>query len=143
MHAVKSLANAAAAAVVASSAAAADFEVHMQNKGPDGVMTFEPLLTKIKPGDTVNFTPTDKGHNAETVKGMIPDGGQDFKGKINEAVKQTFTTPGVYVVKCTPHFPMGMVAVVVVGDSPDLEAIKSGKLPKKARERVDKALSQL
>lgn len=92
----------------------------------------------------MNFTPTDEGHNAETVKGMIPNGGQVFKGKINKAVKQTFTTPGVYIIKCTPHFPMGMVAVVVVGDAPaNLDAVKSEKLPKKARERVDKALSQL
>lgn len=144
MHVLKSLALTAAAALITSSAAAADFEVRMQNKGPDGVMTFEPLPTKIKPGDIANFTPTDKGHNAETVKWMIPEGGQEFKGKINDAVKQTFTTPGVYVIKCTPHFPMGMVAVVVVGDVPaNLDAVKSGKLPKKARERVDKALSQL
>ena len=144
MNILKAVALAASAAMIAGSAAAADFEVHMLNKGPDGAMVFEPLLTKVKPGDTVTFVATDKGHNAETVKGMIPDGAEAFKGKTNEAVKQTFSTPGAYVIKCLPHFPMGMVAVVVVGDAPaNLEAIKSGKLPNKARERVDKALSQL
>lgn len=130
--------------LLAGTAAAADFEVHMKNKGDDGVMVFEPALTKIQPGDTVTFIPTDKGHNAETVKGMLPDGAEMFKGKINETVKQTFTVPGAYVIKCTPHWAMGMAAVVVVGDAPaNADAIKSAKAPKKAHERIEKALSQL
>ncbi|UWM78767.1 pseudoazurin (plasmid) [Rhizobium sp. WSM4643] len=144
MKSIATLALAASAAVIAGSAAAADFEVHMLNKGANGVMVFDPLLTKVKPGDTVTFVPIDKGHNAETVKDMIPDGAAAFRGKTNETVKQTFSMPGAYVIKCLPHFPMGMVAVVVVGDAPaDLDKIKSAKLPNKARERVDKALSEL
>jgi pseudoazurin len=63
------------------------------------------------PGDTVTSVPADKGHNAETV---VPDGAETFKGKINEEIKQTFSVPGVYVIKCTPHWSMGMAAVVVV-----------------------------
>ena len=134
----------AVSVMIGGSAVAADFEVDMLNKGADGVMVFEPILTKIAVGDTITFVPKDKGHNAETVKNMIPEGAEAFKGKINETLKQTFTTPGVYLVKCTPHYSMGMVAVVVVGDNPaNVQAIKDGKLPKKARERADKALSQL
>ena len=40
---------------------------------------------------------------------------------------------------------MGMVAVVVVGDGApaNLDAVKTGKLPKKARERADAAIAQL
>jgi len=35
---------------------------------------------------------------------------------------------------------MGMVGFVVVGDAPaNLDAVKTGKLPKKARERMDAA----
>lgn len=144
MNLLKAFVFAAPIAVLASSVAAADFEVHMLNKGADGVMVFEPLLTKIQPGDTVTFVPTDKGHNAETVKDMIPTGAEAFKGKTNETVKETFSTPGVYVIKCMPHFPMGMVAVIAVGDTfSNLDSVKTGKLPNKARERVDKALSQL
>lgn len=144
MKSIVTLALAASAAVIAGSAAAADFEVHMLNKGADGVMVFDPLLTKVKPGDTVTFVPIDKGHNAETVKDTIPDGAAAFRGKTNETVKQTFSMPGAYVIKCLPHFPMGMVVVVVVGDAlANLDKIKSAKLPNKARERVDKALSEL
>ena len=36
-------------AALTTTASAADFEVHMLNKGPDGVMVFEPVLSKISP----------------------------------------------------------------------------------------------
>ncbi|KQY16695.1 pseudoazurin [Rhizobium sp. Root73] len=121
---------------------AADFEVHMLNKGDSGAMVFEPAFIKVSPGDTVTFIPTDKGHNAETVKDMIPQGAAPFKSKINETFKATFDQAGDYVIKCTPHFGMGMVALIVVGDNPtNLEAVKSGKMPKKARERLDLAIA--
>ncbi len=133
-----------AALSLATTAAAADFEVHMLNKGKAGAMVFEPSLVKVAPGDTVTFIPTDKSHNAETVKDLIPEGAKPFKGKINETVKVTFDVPGAYVVKCTPHLGMGMVALVVVGDAPaNLEAVKTGKLPKKARERLDADIAAL
>ena len=125
-------------------ATAADFEVHMLNKGKDGAMVFEPAAVKIAKGDTVTFIPTDKGHNAETVKDMLPAGATPCKGKMNETVKITFDVPGAYAVKCAPHVGMGMIGVVVVGDAPaNLDAIKGGKLPKKARERLDAALASV
>ncbi len=125
-------------------AAAADFEVHMLNKGAEGAMVFEPAFVKVAPGDTVTFIPTDKGHNVETIKDMIPEGAAAFKSKMNETYKVTFDKPGAYGVKCTPHVGMGMVGVVVVGDAPaNLDAVKTGKLPKKARERMDAALTAL
>lgn len=121
---------------------AADFEVHMLNKGAAGVMVFEPAGLKIAAGDSVTFIPTDKGHNAEAIKGMIPDGAVEFKGKMNETIKVTFDVPGAYGVKCAPHVGMGMVAAIVVGDpAANLEAFKAAKLPKKARERMDAALA--
>ena len=46
----------------------------MLDKGTEGVMVFEPALVKIEPGDTVKFVATNKGHNAETIKGMLPEG---------------------------------------------------------------------
>ena len=124
---------------------AANFEVHMMNKGAAGAMVFEPALTKIAPGDTVTFIPTDKGHNAETIPGMLPEGGETFKGKIGQEVVATFTVAGAYGVKCTPHLGMGMVALIVVGDVPpaNLDAAKAVKLPKKALERFEAAYVEL
>ncbi|MBD8554234.1 pseudoazurin [Rhizobium sp. CFBP 8762] len=125
-------------ALMAAQTFAADFEVHMLNKGADGAMVFEPALIKVAPGDTITFIPTDKSHNVESIKDLIPEGATPFKGKINETVKVTFTVPGAYVVKCMPHFSMGMAGLVVVGDAPaNLQAVKDAKLPKKAKDRID------
>ena len=106
---------AAAALGVAGAASAADIEVKMLNKGESGVMVFEPSFVQAQPGDTVHFVATDKSHDVASIKGMLPEGVEAFKGKLNEDYALTVTEEGVYGVKCTPHFPMGMVAVVVVG----------------------------
>ncbi|PST20679.1 pseudoazurin [Mesorhizobium plurifarium] len=114
----------------------------MLNKGSEGSMVFEPAFVRVSPGDSVTFLPTDKGHNVETIKDMIPDGASPFKSKMNESYKVTFDVPGIYAVKCAPHIGMGMVGVVIVGDAPaNVEKVKAGKLPKKAQERLDAALA--
>ena len=137
-------ATAVVLAAFAGSAAAADHEVLMLNKGKDGAMVFEPAGVKIAAGDTVTFVPTDKGHNAELIKGLHPEGAAEFKGKMNEKITVTFDAPGAYGVKCAPHVGMGMVGLVVVGDAPaDLEAYKGVKVPKKAQERLEAALASL
>ena len=110
MKTIKVLAAVAVLALTAAPTLAANFEVQMLNKGADGVMVFEPALTQIAPGDTVTFVPTDKGHNAETIKGMLPADATPFVGKVNQNIAVTFDKPGVYGVKCLPHYGMGMVA---------------------------------
>ena len=145
MMTLKFLAAAAVIALTAVPTLAANFEVQMLNKGADGgAMVFEPALTQVAPGDTVTFLPTDKGHNAETIKDMLPEGAEDFKGAMGKEVVVTFTEAGAYGVKCAPHFGMGMVALIVVGDAPaNLDAIKAVTVPNKARERLDAIFAQL
>ncbi|HTM77239.1 MAG TPA: pseudoazurin [Devosia sp.] len=145
MHVTKLLlATTAAVFLAAAPVLAANFEVHMLNKGEAGSMVFEPSLTTIAVGDTVTFIPTDKGHDAETIKDMLPEGAEPFKGAIGKEIAVTFTVPGVYGVKCTPHYAMGMVALVVVGDaSVNLDAAKAVKNPKKAQERLDADFAQI
>ena len=109
----------------ASMTLAAEVQVKMLNKGAEGLMVFEPALVKIEPGDTVKFVASDKSHNAETIKGMLPEGAAPFVGKMSEDVVVTFDKSGVYGVKCTPHYAMGMVALVVVGKPDNLDAAKA------------------
>ena len=134
---------AAAVLAMAGPVAAADFEVHMLNKGKDGAMVFEPAGLKIAAGDSITFIPTDKGHSAELIDGMAPEGAAKFKGALNETIKVTFDKAGAYGVKCTPHLGMGMVAAIIVGDGApaNLEAFNAVKLPPKARERMSAALA--
>lgn len=109
----------------ASMTLAAEVEVKMLNKGAEGLMVFEPALVKIEPGDTVKFVASDKSHNAESIKNMLPEGAVPFAGKMNEDVAVTFDKPGVYGVKCMPHYAMGMVALVVVGKPDNLDQAKA------------------
>ena len=123
---------------------AAEIEVQMLNKGSDGQkMVFEPALIRANVGDTITFLPTQKGHMAASMKGMMADGGK-FKGKTNKPVSYTVTEEGLYGIKCTPHMANGMVAIIVVGESFDKEAFLDGKkVSKKAKERFENMLSQL
>ncbi len=113
---------------------ATEVEVKMLNKGAEGLMVFEPSLVKIEPGDTVKFVAADKSHNAETIKGMLPEGAAPFAGKMNEDVAVKFDKPGVYGVKCMPHYAMGMVALVVVGKPDNLDQARAVPQSGKARQ---------
>jgi pseudoazurin len=144
MKTLKVFAAIAMLTMVAAPAFAANFDVQMLNKGEAGTMVFEPALIEVQPGDTVTFLPTDKGHNAETIKDMLPEGAEAFKGAMGKEVVVTFTEAGAYGIKCAPHLGMGMVALVVVGDAPaNLEAIQAVKVPNKAKERFEAIYAEL
>jgi len=115
----------------------------MLNKGADRYMVFEPEMVKINPGDTIKFVAADRGHNAVTIKGLLPPGAEPFRGKINEELAVTLSTPGVYGFRCDPHYTLGMVGVVVVGEPTNLEAAKQAKLPGKAGEVMTKLLGSI
>ncbi len=119
-------------------------EVKMLNRGADGAMVFEPAAIRVAPGDTVRFIATDKSHNAETIEGMLPEGAAEFVGDLNKDIEVTFDAPGFYGIRCKPHFAMGMVMVVAVGDEAAPPAtFLEGRLPKKAKERLEAALAGL
>lgn len=103
------------ATLLSNSAVMAEtFEVQMLNKGKTGKMVFEPDYLSMAVGDTVNFIPSSKGHNAETIKGMVPKGAKKFKSKINKEFSVTLGAERLYGIKCTPHYAMGMVALLQV-----------------------------
>jgi pseudoazurin len=133
MHKV-TLATIAVLMAAAGTAAAAEVEVKMLNKGAEGMMVFEPALVKIEPGDTVKFVSTDKGHNAESIKGMLPADATPFTGKNGEDITVTFDKPGAYGVKCLPHYGMGMVALIVVGAPANLAEARAVPQTGKAKQ---------
>lgn len=143
MNHVALIAAAFAATIMSSAAYAADHQVQLLNKGEHGVMVFEPSYVEAAPGDTVTFVPTDKGHDAASIDGMIPDGAQPFKGEISKPVTVTVDKEGVYGVKCVPHYGMGMVALIVVGKPVNLEQAKTVKQPGKAKKVFAELLSKV
>jgi pseudoazurin len=135
MHKMRTLASAAVLMMIMDGCAlAAETEVKMLNKGTDGMMVFEPSLVKVSPGDTVKFIATDKGHNAESIKGMLPADAAPFVGKNGEDIVVTFDKPGIYGVKCLPHYGMGMVAMVIVGTPTNVDEAKAIPQTGKARQ---------
>lgn len=127
-----------------STAMAKNIEVYMLNKGAQGAMVFEPALIVAEPQDTITFISKDKGHNVESVKGMIPAGAEFIKSKINQDYTFTVVEPGAYLIKCTPHYAMGMVALIVVGDEPsNLDEIIANKKPNLAQKRFNAIMTEL
>ncbi|MEC9045562.1 MAG: pseudoazurin [Pseudomonadota bacterium] len=114
-------------------------EVKMYNKDPNDKkkrMVFVPRVLKINPGDTVKFIASSKGHNSASIKGMLPKGAKKWKSKIGKNFELTLNKVGVYGYKCTPHYGMGMVGLIVVkGDNWDanLESAKGAKKAGKSK----------
>lgn len=138
----KIAAGAAIAALMGSAAFAETFEVQMLNQGSDGErMVFEPAFVQAAAGDIIRFVATDRGHNAEINDGMLPKGAEAFKGRINEEIEITLNIEGVYGVICKPHFAMGMVMTIAVGDVAIPEGYLEGRIPRKAKERFEAQLA--
>ena len=134
------------AAVMIMAAGAAfgeEVEIKMMNEGVKGKMVFEPDFVKVNAGDTITFVPTDKGHNAETIKGMIPPGAELFKSKINAEFSVKLTDDGVYGIRCAPHYGLGMVALIVVGTPENVDEAKAVKVPAKAKAVFAELFAQL
>ncbi|MGE3831036.1 MAG: pseudoazurin [Parvibaculaceae bacterium] len=143
MRKLLSAAIAATVLLTAGLAAAAEVQVKMLNKGEKGAFVFEPDLVQIAPGDTVTFVSTDKGHDAETIKGMIPEGAQGFKSELSKDFSIVLTQNGIYGIRCTPHYGMGMVAMIVVGTPDNLAAAQAVKHPGKAKKVFAGLFTQL
>lgn len=116
---------------------AADHEVRMLNVGQgDRTMVFEPALLRIAPGDTVTFVPTDRGHNSASMEAMLPPGAAGWKGAISEPVTVTFQVEGTYGYTCEPHYALGMVGLILVGDhQKNFESAKSVRQRGRAGQR--------
>ncbi len=70
----------AATCLIALPIHADELRVKELNRGPTGFFVFDPELVRVKPGDTVDFIASDKGHDVHSVDGMIPDGAQPIDG---------------------------------------------------------------
>ena len=134
---------AVSALLTSVSANAAEHEVKMLNKGTEGIMVFEPSLVKIAPGDSIHFVAVDKGHNVESIDGMIPEGATPFKGEMNKDVTVTLDKPGVYGFKCKPHYALGMVGLIVVGEPVNKAAAAAVEQQGKAKKKFEDLLGQI
>nr|WP_229802051.1 pseudoazurin [Amylibacter ulvae] len=133
----------AATFVLANVGHAETFEVKMLNKGAEGTMVFEPAFVAAQPGDTITFLATDKGHNAETIQGMLPEGAEPFKSALGKEFSVILETEGLYGIKCTPHYALGMIALIQVGAATNLEDATAVKQKGKAKKRFPALFEQV
>lgn len=117
-------------------------EVRMLNRNDKGPMPFEPDYLVVRPGDSVKFIAASPGHNAATIDGMIPGDGERFVGRINEEIEVTLTQEGIWGIRCSPHYTMGMVMLIQVGSSPATAADLPENLPPAARERMSEIIER-
>ncbi|GAJ96992.1 pseudoazurin [Agrobacterium rhizogenes] len=144
MRVFQTLTFAATLLASVSTAWAETHEVRMLNRGETGAMVFEPAFLQIAPGDSVRFVAAEPGHNAESIKDLIPEGAKPFKGRVNEEIEVTFEIEGAYAYKCAPHYSMGMVGLIVVGRNPaNLDAFAKARLPPLALARYTDWLAKL
>ena len=128
-----------------SFAALADtIEVEMLNQNDAGErMVFSQELIRAEVGDVIRFLPTDKSHNAQSVKGAVPEGQEAFKGKMNKVVEFAVTETGMSAIVCLPHQSLGMVALVVAGeDISNADQILKARIPGKGKDKIEALVEQ-
>ena len=103
-------------------------------------MVFEPPVLKINAGDTVKWVNANPGHNSVSIDEMIPPGGSSWNGGMNEEIVVKFDVEGTYGYKCTPHYILGMVGLIIVGDSSvNLEQAKSFAVAEESKFATNKS----
>ena len=90
--------------------------------------TYSLEIIHINVGDSVEWLPTNEGHNVEFI--MTPSMvSLPVKSKMNEPYSMIFQEAGIYVYGCTPHLNTGMLGLIVVGnDFHNIEDINEIKL---------------
>ena len=116
--------------------------IEMLNKKGKQKMIYSEEIAKVQVGDTISWVPTSKGHNVQFVS--VPEGVEKIKSKLGKEVSYTFETEGVYLYLCTPHAGMGMIGLVLVGDSlENLDSVKKHKLMGKSKKKFKKLLKNI
>ena len=105
-------------------------------------MLYSEDIARIDVGDTITWLPASKGHNVQFVS--VPDGVEKVKSKLSAEFSYTFEKEGAYLYVCTPHATMGMIGVVIVGDSDvNLAEVKKHKFRGKSKKKFKQILKAL
>ena len=116
--------------------------IEMLNKRGKEKMLYGQDVARVEVGQTITWTPDSKGHNVQFVS--VPDGVEKVKSKLSKEFSYTFEQEGVYLYVCTPHASMGMIGVVVVGESDvNLDEVLDYKFRGKSKKKFKKILESL
>ena len=89
-----------------------------------GATNFSPMHLFIKPGDSVQWKNMTI-HDTQSMDGLIPEGAKPWKSNIGQEYEVTLDVEGVYIYKCNPHYPNGMVGAIIVGEASNMNQIEN------------------
>ena len=116
--------------------------IEMLNKRGKDKMLYGQDVARVEVGQTITWTPKSKGHNVQFVS--VPEGVEKVKSKLSKEFSYTFEQEGVYLYVCTPHASMGMIGMVIVGESDvNLDEAKDHKFRGKSKKKFKKILKSL
>ena len=116
--------------------------IEMLNKRGKEKMLYSQDVARVEVGQTITWTPDSKGHNVQFVS--VPEGVEKVKSKLSKEFSYIFEQEGVYLYVCTPHASMGMIGVVVVGDSDiNLDEVLDYKFRGKSKKKFKKIAKSL
>ena len=116
--------------------------IEMLNKRGKEKMLYGQDVAKIDVGQTITWTPDSKGHNVQFVS--VPEGVEKVKSKLSKEFSYTFEQEGVYLYVCTPHASMGMIGMVIVGESDvNLDEVLDYKFRGKSKKKFKKIVKSL
>ncbi|MBH44751.1 MAG: pseudoazurin [Gammaproteobacteria bacterium] len=106
-----------------------EYQIKMLSSLEGKMMVFEPPVLYIKAGDTVKWISKEPGHNSASIDEMLPKNAKSWNGAVNEEISVKFDVEGTYGYKCTPHYILGMVGLIIVGEkSSNFEQAKNSAL---------------
>ena len=116
--------------------------IEMLNKRGKDKMLYGQDVARVEVGQTITWTPDSKGHNVQFVS--VPEGVEKVKSKLSKEFSYTFEQEGVYLYVCTPHASMGMIGMVIVGESDvNLDEVLDYKFRGKSKKKFKKIVKSL
>ena len=116
--------------------------IEMLNKRGKEKLLYGQDVVKIDVGQTITWTPDSKGHNVQFVS--VPEGVEKVKSNLSKEFSYTFEQEGVYLYVCTPHASMGMIGMVIVGESDvNLDEVLDYKFRGKSKKKFKKIVKSL
>ena len=116
--------------------------IEMLNKRGKDKMLYGQDVARVEVGQTITWTPESKGHNVQFVS--VPEGVEKVKSKLSKEFSYTFEQEGVYLYVCTPHASMGMIGMVIVGESDvNLDEALDYKFRGKSKKKFKKIVKSL
>ena len=133
-----------AAPTVLRASDATPHQISMLNRHPEaGNMVFYPQIIAAQAGDRVQFVAEARGHNTQSVDGMLPIAVEGWRGRINEEVEIALDAPGFYGFICQPHAAMGMAGIIVVEGDGKMDNYEAAKAVEPRQRRLGQKFAEL